>query len=59
MYTTSLGGFHLFGVLSGEMCERCTVALQPDNVIRANPNLDKRLDSYIYNLMLNLRVANP
>ncbi len=59
MYTTSLGGFHLFGVLSTERCQRCTTVEQPNNAVRANPNLDRRLDSTIYNLMLNLRVSYP
>ncbi|MDZ4063485.1 MAG: hypothetical protein U1E22_02350, partial [Coriobacteriia bacterium] len=59
MYTTSLGGFHLFGVWSTERCFNCTIAEEPDHVIRANPNLDRRLDSTIYNLMLNLRVSYP
>lgn len=59
MYTTGLGSFHIFAVASTQRCSTCTVAQEPSSTIRANPNLEKRLDSYIFNLMSNLRATYP
>lgn len=59
MYTTGLGSFHIFAVASTERCSTCTVVQEPSATIRANPNLEKRLDSFIYNLMSNLRATYP
>ncbi|MDP2322409.1 MAG: hypothetical protein Q8N51_00070, partial [Gammaproteobacteria bacterium] len=59
MYTTGLGSFHIFAVASVQRCTTCTVAQEPSATIRANPNLEKRLDSYIFNLMSNLRATYP
>jgi len=59
MYTTGLGSFHIFAVASTQRCSTCTVAQEPSATIRANPNLEKRLDSFIFNLMSNLRATYP
>lgn len=59
MYTTGLGSFHIFGVASVQQCTTCTVAEQPNSSVRLNPNIEKRIDGYIFNLMANLRATYP
>lgn len=62
MYTTALGSFHIFAVASVQRCGVCT-SNEPPNypnaAVRKNPNLNKRIDSFIFNLMSNLRASYP
>ncbi|MEZ4226699.1 MAG: hypothetical protein R3B13_37475 [Polyangiaceae bacterium] len=59
IFTTGLGSFHIFGVDTNQRCTTCTIAEEPNSSVRLNPALDKRLDSFIFNLMVNLRAVYP
>lgn len=56
-YTTSLGSHHAFAIASTEMCSTCTAEPNPET--KAHPNLHKRLDQFIVDLIISLRAAYP
>ena len=58
-YYRDAGNLYIFGIASCQLCSTCTVASVPDSTTRRYPNLDKRIDDFIYNMMVNLRVQYP
>lgn len=58
-YYNDGGNPYIFGVSAVQRCTTCTIAEEPNSTIRRYPNLDKRIDDYIYNLMVNLRAQYP
>ena len=51
-YYNDAGNLYIFGVASAETCYTCSSSI-------LYPNLHKRIDEYIYNLMVNLRAQFP
>lgn len=50
---------YVLGVHSTSMCNPTTCANETDPARKANPNLAKRFDSFIHNLLNNLRASYP
>lgn len=58
-YYNYAGNLYIMGLWVVERCTTCTVAQEPNATIRQYPNLDKRIDDYMFNLMANLRAQYP
>lgn len=56
-YTTSMGSIHVFGINSTEQCGTCEN--EPDAAVKANPNLYRRIDQFIHDLIVDLRATYP
>jgi V8-like Glu-specific endopeptidase len=49
--------WHVIAVNTNERCQTCTN--EPDQDAKSYPNIVKRLDSFIFNLLLNMRAQYP
>jgi V8-like Glu-specific endopeptidase len=49
--------WHVVGIITNERCQTCTNETDPDK--KAYPNISKRLDSFIFNFLVNMRTQYP
>ena len=59
LYHTSSGSHYVFGVVSTPYCQTCKKSQGHSDIVRAFPNKGKRIDAFIFNLIVNLRALHP